>query len=144
MKPIAEVYPDEARQDATGEWFYGPSDYEPLLESFGYEITLRVDDDDYQGDSRVLFLNHDNGEYGYLNFGWGSCSGCDALQACNTLAEIEKLRDELHESIKWGSAQEMYEYFVHHDWKSDYSWHEEKQTIFIFDATEKLREACSK
>jgi len=64
---------------------HGWYDYTPLISYFGH-IILRVDDTDYQGDSRVLY---EEGErYGYLNFGWGSCSGCDSLQACDTASEV--------------------------------------------------------
>jgi hypothetical protein len=139
-KPISEMYPDEAKEEQERGSFYGPGDYQPLLESFGYEIALKVDDDDYQGDSRVLFRNPDDGQYGYLTFGWGSCSGCDALQAYSSLAAIENLRDELHGSIKWGSAQELYDHFTIHDWKGDYCWHEANQMAFVNDAINYLRE----
>jgi hypothetical protein len=139
FKPISEVYPDEAKEELERGSFYGPGDYQPLLESFGYEIALKVDDDDYQGDSRVLFLNPGNGQYGYLNFGWGSCSGCDALQACGRLADIETLRTELHDSIKWDTPSGLLDFFTTHDWKGDYCWHESGQMTFVNDAINYLR-----
>ena len=63
MRPITEVYSDES--------YFG--DYQPLLESFEYDILLQIDDNDYQGDSRLLFKDGDR--FGILTFGWGSCSG---------------------------------------------------------------------
>jgi len=123
VKPIEEVYP------RTSEYFWAPGDYGPLLESFGYPILLRVDDSDYQGDSRVLFRNVE--QYGWLQFGWGSCSGCDALQACNSYEDIEKLRETLHGQIKWGTREELLKYFTEKDWTTDYSWHSEEQKRFV-------------
>lgn len=131
MKPIKDVYPtidDEC-----------PSfcDYSPLLTSFGYEILLKVDDTGYQGDSRLLFK--DGERIGLLIFGWGSCSGCDTLKACDTLQEVDKLRTDLHNEIKWfGSKAEALEYFTKHDWEGDYSWHHGEMREFIIKATSLL------
>lgn len=132
MKTIADAYPDRAKEEAESGSFYGPGDYTPLLESWGYEICVRVDDSDYQGDSRLILRNVER--YGYLNFGWGSCSGCDALQACSTIKEIEDLRTTLHDSIRWGTKAELLKFFNEHDWEGDYSWHHEEQKAFIEQA----------
>jgi hypothetical protein len=108
VKDVRELYPDEARREAERGSFYGPGDYEPLIESLG-NVVLMKEDDDYQGDSHVLYKGH-RGTWGYLNFGWGSCSGCDALQACMSMAEIEELRDSLLNNIRWGKADEIVAY----------------------------------
>jgi len=127
MKPLKDVYPtidDEAPS------FY---DYSPLLTSFGYEIFLKVDDTDYQGDSRLLFK--DGERIGLLIFGWGSCSGCDALQACGSFNEVEVLRAQLHEQIKWfESKAEARNYFLTHDWAGDYHGESEETVQFIAQA----------
>lgn len=127
MKDIKEVYSPK------GIW--GWSDYTPLLESFGYDKLLQIDDDDYQGDSRVLYKNND--QYGFLTFGWGSCSGCDSLQACNNLEEVDQLRKELYDSIIWKSRDEMLAYMRDHDWKVDYGYSAE----FIEKSIEILEKA---
>lgn len=95
MTPLREVY----EPDTDGEHYFGGESYEPMLRSMGYEVLLQVDEGSYSGDSRLLY--RDGARIGYLMFGWGSCSGCDALQACSSYAEAEKLRDELHRSIQW-------------------------------------------
>ena len=109
----------------TAEEIYGDKscicDYQPMLEEFG-NILLQVDDDDYQGYSFLLYRN--NEKYGYLHFGWGSCSGCDALQACSSIEEVQKLMDRLYGSIQWfDGVCELREWFFSHDWKGDYCWH---------------------
>lgn len=125
MKTVAEMYPNF-------ESHYGASDYEPMLDSFGYERVLQVDDSDYQGDSRVLYLDRTTGRVGYLQFGWGSCSGCDSLQACGTADDVAALQASLHDQIRWFDSQKAaLEWFETHDWEGDYSWGREEQKQFI-------------
>ena len=73
MVDAKKLYPDF-------EKYYSEGDYDPMVNAFG-NVVVRVDDDDYQGDTRVLYNN--DGKIGYLVFGWGSCCCCDALQSCN-------------------------------------------------------------
>lgn len=133
MKPIHEVYEQEEGD------FFSVGDYQPLLNSFEYNILVQVDENDYQGDSWLLL--HDGKRYGYLQFGWGSCSGCDALQGCSNLAEVAELRDSLHEAIQWfDSAKDALLFFVSHDWKGDYSWHSTESKQFFREAMARLTE----
>jgi len=134
MKSIQEVYP-QCQED---DYFSYPSDYRPLLESFGYEILIQIDDHDYQGDSRLLYF--DEGRYGILVFGWGSCSGCDSLQACSSYEDIDELRDRLFHEIKWfDNASDCLEYFEKHDWEGDFSWHDEEMKVFLEDGKELIK-----
>lgn len=119
---------------------YGVADYNPLIESLG-EIILQVDDHDYQGDSRVIFKR--GGEYGLLIFGWGSCSGCDALQACSTYQDIEELRSRLASDIRWESPVNLLVYFQTHDWEGDYSYQQEEMRRFVKEAADLLRKAIN-
>jgi hypothetical protein len=125
LKPIADVLGDQE---------YGLySSYGSLIDSFGYENILQVDDDDYQGDSRVLF--QDLERIGYLQFGWGSCSGCDALQGCDTADEIDDLRYGLYDSIHWfRDKDDALAWFESHDWEGDYSFHSSEQLQFVNQA----------
>ena len=118
MKSIKEVYP-ECKEDYC---FYSPYDYRPLLESLGFDICLQVDDENWQGDSRLLFK--DGERWGILIFGWGSCSGCDALQGCNSYDEVDELRQQLLHDIHWEpDTESALQYMNEHDWEGDYSWH---------------------
>lgn len=126
MKPITESF-------SSDYW-----NYEELLASMGYEIVLQVDDKDYQGDSRVLYRDGDR--YGLLIFGWGSCSGCDALYACDKLEEVETLRTDLHNQIIWRDNQsEMREFIANRDWEAQYSYHAEETRDFVAKALELLK-----
>ena len=135
MKTAAELYLIEEEED---KYWLGESNYQPMLDEFG-TIALQVDDDDYQGDSRVLYC--DGERWGWLQFGWGSCSGCDALQACESIEEIQTLMDGLYTDIKWfSSTEEALQFFIDHDWKGDYSWHASEQQEFVTKVVALLKE----
>ena len=116
-------------------WFH-ISDYQPMIDAFG-KVAVQVDDYDYQGDTRVLYDN--DGSIGILIFGWGSCSGCDALQACTTMEEVQELCDGLQDSIKWfDSREEALAYVTEKDWKLEWCWHSEETKEFIQEVTDYL------
>ena len=126
---VRKLY-DENRWD----WY----DYQPMLEAFG-KIAIQVDDRCYQGDSRLLY--DENGKIGYLIFGWGSCSGCDALQACDSIEEVQELCDELQGDIKWfDSKKEALEWFTTHDWEGDFFSRTEETNEFLQKCIEYLQE----
>jgi hypothetical protein len=82
-------------------------------------VVLKVDDNGYQGDSRVLF--EQRREFGFLIFGWGSCSSCDALQHCESEDDVVELAKTLEHGIIWKeSAEEMLKYLTEKDWSLDY------------------------
>ena len=125
LRSAKEIYPDCISPDGG---FNAPAGYQPILNEFG-NILVQVDDDDYQGDSRILYEN--NGQYGYLQFGWGSCSGCDSLQGCNSVLELDELIESLCMAIKWfDSKQDAIEFFETHDWEGGYD-HKEKLKEFV-------------
>ncbi len=110
--------------------FCEQSEYSRLIDSMEVETIVKVDEEAYQGDSWALLRGQD-GRLGYLQFGWGSCSGCDALQGCDTPEEVVKLRDELYASIKWFSTiAETKAFFDSHDWEGDYDADNESRKLF--------------
>ncbi len=118
---VKTIYPDDGSQ------YQYWSDYQPMLEAFG-TIAVQHDDCDYQGDSRVLF--DCDGRVGHLVFGWGSCSGCDALQACDTYDDLQNLCDSLQDDILWfDTYQEALDWFNSHDWQGDYGYEDNKPYI---------------
>jgi len=137
VKPLIDAYPN-ARHSGD-DVYYSFCGYDPLLMSMGFDIVLKVDDDDYSGDSRLIFKHGDF--YGLLIFGWGSCSGCDSLQGCSSYEEVEQLRKELFNSIKWSSASELLEYFEKHDWEGDYSYRQNETKLFIEQGIKLLKAA---
>lgn len=131
MKDIREVYPGAAEED----YFWGPCDYQPMLDSMGHDILVQVDQGDYQGDSWLLL--RDGERVGYLEFGWGSCSGCDALQAASSYEDLEKLRASIYSGTRWfASAAEALVWFNTHDWELD--WASDDRGRFIDRAKTQL------
>ena len=118
MKTAKELYSSE-RVEKFGVW-----DYNPMLKEFG-DILIEIDEDNYQGDSFILYKNED--KYGFLTFGWGSCSGCDALQGCNNIEEVQELMDYLYNSIQWfDDLKSVKSYFETKDWDLDWIGHKQE------------------
>lgn len=129
MKTAKELYPEYYKEELENGSFYGPYEYTPILEQFG-DIIYKIDDKDWQGDSRVFYKKEN--KYGFLIFGWGSCSGCDALQACATTKDIQSLIDQLNNDIKWfDSLQEIKKYFSEKDWGLEFCGHQNETKKFI-------------
>jgi hypothetical protein len=93
------------------EWISGYPRYDELIKSFGYEY-VSEEFGDYQGDIAVVF--REGNRKGYLIFGYGSCSGCDALEACTPYchhteeqecdcdwSDVIDLRDRMLTYITW-------------------------------------------
>lgn len=126
MKPIEQVF--------EGNYY----DYGSLLGSFDYENILQADVGDWQGDTLVLFKDGDR--YGFLTFGWGSCSGCDALQACNHLKDVEELRQQLFDQIVWkDSKEEMRDFLANRDWEAQWYGGYEGTKKFVAEALGALK-----
>jgi hypothetical protein len=126
---VNHVYPELESNGCYNE----VCDYEPMVNAFGRRVLVAVDVNDYQGDSYRLIADGDEPDqrYGLLIFGWGSCSGCDALQWCDSVEELQELADQLQSSIKWFSDKEtLRKYMQEHDWEGDWSWHEKESHDF--------------
>ena len=131
MKTAKMLYPD-----FVDGYYNMESDYHPMLKEFG-NILLQEDQLDWSGDSWILY--QDGERYGYLCFGWGSCSACDALQSCNLISEIQELMNELQESIKWfDTKQQAYDWFLTHDWQAEYFYIYEDSKNFVAKAIDLL------
>ncbi len=128
MKTSEELFPEQSEG-----YFYG-GDYQPIIDSFG-KVLLQVDDADYQGDTRVVLESE--GKFGVLIFGWGSCSGCDALQACGSHSDINSLIESLHNDITWfDSLEELKAWSAARDWELQWAWHSSETKDFV----EKIKE----
>lgn len=134
---VREAYPNHPDSD----YWFCISDYDPLILSLGHEVCVQVDDSDYQGDTRLLLYDPVEDRYGLLIFGWGSCSGCDSLQACSNFDEVAELWEHLFTSIIWkNSAGEMLHFLCFRDWELQYAWHASETRSFIAQATDYLLE----
>ena len=90
------------------EWAAGEYgvDYGQIVNSWGYEVLDLSMTGSYQGDYEALLRDKD-GRYGIVVFGYGSCSGCDALQAVEPWGDdgdwtaVIELRDSLARDVRW-------------------------------------------
>jgi hypothetical protein len=131
-RSVVEAFPDIDPDT------YNKPDYEQLIESLGVRIKNALWFGHYSGDCFTLL--EDDDKIGYLTFGYGSCSGCDALQRCDSIKEIEDLRDSLESSIKWfNSIEEFRDWVLVHDWQSEYI-HYEADEILKIDVDESTNE----
>lgn len=98
--PIEEVAKFTPYSEDNPDYGYvnGPG-YEGLVTSLGVEIVLEESDGDYQGDSYLVLK--DEPRWGLLTFGWGSCSGCDSYEGCDSVSDMSDLRDFLEGAIRW-------------------------------------------
>ena len=126
LMPVELVYPDY-------DGFEG--DYEPLLNSLGCSILVKYDQDNYQGDSWILYRDENRNLLGYLSFGWGSCPGCYALQICTSYDDLRKLQQRLYDDIIWfDSLDEAENYFDESKRSGDYAWSFDEYKDFVKDA----------
>jgi len=100
----------------------GESDYSRLINSSDeWEVIIEVNDNNWSGDILFLLKSKTKDDlYGYLTFGYGSCTGCDAYLRAEAvgLEELEKLRDELISQIHSDSKDQLMEWlFNTHDWE---------------------------
>lgn len=79
-------------------WIKNSPSYRDIVSTFG-EIVAETEWGSYQGDT--LWMLKSAQGYGILTFGWGSCSGCDSLEACSSQADIDSLQDDLERGLRW-------------------------------------------
>lgn len=84
---------------------FGGLDYADLLRSAGLEIKREENFGSYQGD--LVFLVSDGERTGLLIQGYGSCSGCDALESAHPwdddgdFTDLAALRDQMVGEVQW-------------------------------------------
>ena len=112
IKPIEEVYPNVINIE--GVWDSEKAySYIPMIKSFGYEILLPKNNED--DDTLVLFRCSDL--YGVLLFEWGDyLCPYEALFECRSYEELDRIRQSMHSSIKWGSREEIIDYVHNLEW----------------------------
>lgn len=125
--------------DAPEEDKYGwDLDYDKIVKSFRYDLLASVTLGSYQGD--ILYLLQNGDQYGFLCVGYGSCSGCDALEACDTRADVEQLRKSLHDDIVWiGDRTTTLKWLVERDWEGQYYGNDPDVKTFVLDAVRAIR-----
>lgn len=112
--------------------------YEELLTSgTTWQVVVSESVGDYQGDTYALI--RDGKRYGFQVWGYGSCSGCDALEGAETMAELAALRDSLQGDITWfDDAAGALVYFQTKDWELERCYDRDHAEKFIRESVAAL------
>ena len=133
---VRALFPDASLRSyifmgATRSYLTGVSDYDPIIQSFGADARQQQNGVDV-GDLDTRALLRKDGRYGFLNFGWGSCSGCDGLQACSSYEDVEDLITSLKGDIKWFDTLAQAQAYIANDEErqGSYYYHQEEWEKF--------------
>lgn len=122
------------------EWsYYFETDSFDYTDAFeGYEIKVSKTLGSYQGD--ILYIIQDDDRFGFVGVGYGSCSGCDALQACNTAEDVLSLFNRIRSDIHWeDNALSLYEWLQDREHNLQwYGYYETELEQFLKEANDFL------
>ena len=98
--------------------------YEGLVELGAGTVVVTEMIGDCQGDYHFLVKDGEN--YAHVVTGYGSCSGCDALQNCEeSFSKIAELGNDICGSVIWKSQEEILKHIEEHD--AEGSWYGEEK-----------------
>jgi hypothetical protein len=111
---------------------YWHSSYEEIVRDFGCEVPGWETLGSYQGDHLVLL--RDGERWGFTVIGYGSCSGCDALEAAGeNVREVQALADGIFDGIHWEpSAEAMAAHLASRDGANEW-WINEDEAASALD-----------
>jgi hypothetical protein len=95
--------------------------YEQIVDALGKTVVYERAGD-YQGD--LFYLIQDGDRYGFVSIGYGSCSGCDAMEACDSKEEVMELAGSIESGVRWfDNKAAARTFFEEHDWAGDWSFY---------------------
>lgn len=104
-----DLFPD-AKDD---DWFC-VYDWDVVINAFGEPVVL-YEAGSYQGSYYIIYKK--DGAYGYAQFAYGSCSGCDALQCCSSYEAVDETIEDSYASIVWfDNPEELVVFLFNRDW----------------------------
>ena len=74
--------------------------YLDLVEAAGLMVLESESVGSYQGEEYVLVRDLESTKFGVLNYGYGSCSGCDLLEAAKSVKDLEDIRDGFRNAVE--------------------------------------------
>lgn len=121
--------------------------YEAIVKGWGYDIVAEETFGDYQGD--LVFLLADNSRFGWCVIGYGSCSGCDALEAAMGYSweeenngwtdEVIQLANGLYNEVRWfDTAAELAAWLEPNEDAPQWYWYEKEYKEFAIKIRESL------
>lgn len=122
MIEFDEAFPEMKHVDYSS-WNCVRLGYYSIASKLGDELLIYESDEDYSGSTFALLRS--GARFGYLEFGWGSCSGCDAAEAAESYADWKSLFESLRDGILWfDSLQAFLSWANERDWEVQWSWHD--------------------
>lgn len=128
-----------ARQNEAKNKYFS-LDYEDLLRATGHEIVKSKMFGYYQGD--YVFVLRKDGKLGVAVVGYGSCSGCDALQAAEPydisandeeatrqLGDVQALADQIAAGVVWPAEGKTLAEAVEEKIQADQWWAYDKEIV---------------
>lgn len=109
MENLKEMLAGQIGKDYWDWDFSERISYEMLVKSMGYDIDSQETFGSYQGDIIFVVWDRPNARRGILICGYGSCSGCDAIEGIisygklsdEKINQLTALRDSLAADIMW-------------------------------------------
>jgi hypothetical protein len=96
-------------------------DYDLIAPLYGLPVLYSWTENSYQGDA-FFILQGDDGRLGLLMYGYGSCSGCDSLQACTTTQDVADLANQMFADTRWFDDKDAMRAYIDSDDAKLYSW----------------------
>lgn len=94
------------------------SDYLEMIAPLGVTTLVSETLGSYQGDIVALVqedVNYSDERFGFVSIGYGSCSGCDALEAAQSAAELAGIAKQTVDSIRWFDSLDEAKAFIASD-----------------------------
>lgn len=146
-KTVQDLFDEEVVTDPSlvglgRDWrirYWHPT-YEELVTIGGEQVVASADIGSYQGDLLFLVKNSD-GQFAFVEVGYGSCSGCDWLQGNEgDIPALQGMADSLNPSEEdYKSAIDMLAWVMDRDWKDHYYYQDEDAKGFVTDMIQLLQ-----
>lgn len=117
--------------------------WDGIVSSWPYEVVDFSTFGSYQGDHTVLLRDGDR--WGWIVIGYGSCSGCDALEAAADWGDpywnddVVRLAESAREGVRWGSATELADYLESNLQENDWYYYEDGYKDHVATTVARLR-----
>lgn len=113
--------------------FIPANTYYEMVTNWDYKIVATECFGDYQGDEVYILEDKHSDKVGLAVIGYGSCGGCDALEAAYGNAnELRALSQDLYNNVVWFDDYASFEAFVNSEKvETQWYWYEEEMKQFI-------------
>lgn len=103
------------------KWSHGVG-YMTLIQAMGHDLLVHLSESGWSGDDFLLMRDAD-GRYGFLVFGWGSCSGCDAMEAASSWEDAEAIYQKLCDDVHWFDTLAGCVAYIHDKHRAGMEWY---------------------